>query len=275
MKKLAIIFSLLAISVYAQTGSPQRDGIRVTNPDEVSIDSINRIPVMYENGQIKDWVHKDSLVINVDLSDYYTKEETGMIISDSLAQINLTEYLTKDQTRQEISDSISGLKSSLYIERFEFDTSNDEQEFELGFTPTQIERVTITNSDIFEDDLEFSITGNVLKILSTLKENDIIRIWYWHGANNTTSFSKSESDGRYYLKTAGENLEKSIISIADGTGGKAYPNLTEALAVDPLPDDNVVFSIDENNELEKGVYAYDSSKPEGYRLVRYLDSEAT
>lgn len=182
--------------------------------------------------------------------------------------VDLSNYFTKTETQDVISDSIAGLKSSLYIERFNFDELNVEQEFTLAFEPTQVERVTITNSDIFADESEFTISGTTLTVLSELKDGDIVRIWYWNGQTNTTSYSKNESDGLFYLKVDGENLEEVVYNIADGTGGKAYPDLTTAMAVDPLPEDNVIFSIDESNETEKGIYAYDSTEVDGYRFVR-------
>lgn len=188
--------------------------------------------------------------------------------------VDLSNYFTKTETQDVISDSIAGLKSSLYIERFNFDELNVEQEFTLAFEPTQVERVTITNSDIFADESEFTISGNMLTVLSELKDGDIVRIWYWNGQTNTTSFSKEESDHRYYSQTDGENLEKVVYNIADGTGGKAYPDLTAAMAVVPLPEDGTIFTIDESNEEEKGIYAYDSNESEGYRFVRGFEDLA-
>lgn len=223
MKKILSLLVLVSVLAGAQnTGSPMPYGPRIINTSEVGLDDFERVPVMYNNGQIVDWVHKDSI----------------------------------------------GLKSSLYIERFDFDVLNVNQEFELAFQPTQIERVTISNSDIFEDEAEFELSETTLTILTELKEGDVVRIWYWNGQANTTSFSKLESDHRYYFRTEGEDLEQIVEAIADGTGGKAYPDLTTAMAVTPLPDDGVIFTIDESNESEKGVYAYDSGEVEGYRFVR-------
>lgn len=65
-----------------------------------------------------------------------------------------------------------------------------------------------------------------------------------------------------------DDLEQQIANVADGTAGKAYPNLTTAMSVDPLPEDGVIFTIDEDNETEAGVYAYDSNEVNGYRFVR-------
>lgn len=188
--------------------------------------------------------------------------------------VDLSNYFTKTETQDVISDSIVGLKSSLYIERFNFDELNVEQEFTLAFEPTQVERVTITNSDIFADESEFTISETTLTVLSELKDGDVVRIWYWNGQTNTTSYSKNESDGLFYLKVDGENLEEVVYNIADGTGGKAYPDLTTAMAVDPLPADGTIFTIDESNEEEKGIYAYDSGEVEGYRFVRGFEDLA-
>src|SRR5690606_33928937 len=85
---------------------------------------------------------------------------------------------------------------------------------------------------------------------------------------------KLESDQRFYPNQSGLDLEEVVSNIADGTGGKAYPDLTTAMAVDPLPDDGVIFTIDESNETEKGIYAYDSTEVNGYRFVRgFADGE--
>src|SRR5690606_1884922 len=76
------------------------------------------------------------------------------------------------------------------------------------------------------------------------------------------------------LKEMSDETNQVLEAIADGTGGKAYPDLTTAMAVTPLPEDNVIFTIDSNNESEKGVYAYDSGEVDGYRFVRgFADGE--
>lgn len=68
-----------------------------------------------------------------------------------------------------------------------------------------------------------------------------------------------------------DNLEQQIANVADGTAGKAYPNLTTAMSITPLPEDGIIFTIDETNEAEKGVYRYDSTvTPEGYVFVRHI-----
>lgn len=247
MKNLIkFLIVLLAFQVNAQTPFPS--GARFPNAPEKSLSEIKGFPTFDANNILNGWVDKSDL--EVDLSNYPTKTE----VSD------------------EISDSISGLKSSLYIEKFIYNTSNLNKEFELDFEPTQIERVTITNSDIFEDESGYEITGTkTLKILSSLKNDDVIRIWYWHGENNTTSYSKAESDGLFYLKTDGENLENIVLNIADGTGGKSYPSLVIAMSVVPLPEDNTIFTIDASNVTEAGIYAYDSTQSSGCRFVNLLN----
>lgn len=69
-----------------------------------------------------------------------------------------------------------------------------------------------------------------------------------------------------------DNLEQQIANVADGASGKAYPDLESAMGVIPLPDNGIIFTIDETNDIEKGVYAYDSTEINGYRLVRTFDA---
>lgn len=89
MKKFLFLSCLLlAFFINAQSqGSPMPYGPRILNTNEISLDNFERIPVMYNNGQIVDWIHKDSLGGNVDLSNYYTKPETEQVISDSIANL--------------------------------------------------------------------------------------------------------------------------------------------------------------------------------------------
>lgn len=78
----------------------------------------------------------------------------------------------------------------------------------------------------------------------------------------------------YYTKTQVDSkvddLEVQISNISDGTSGKAYPDLESAMGVIPLPNNGIIFTIDEANEVEKGVYAYDSTEINGYRFVREI-----
>src|SRR5690606_13697856 len=213
----------------------------------------------------------------------YSEAESALFVYDGvnwnrLAKGgDLSNYFTKSETRDEISDSLANFNiGSLIQERFDYDeTLNPTAEFELVSTPTQVQRVTITNSDIYLDDSDYSISGNTLTILTgILKDEDIIRIDYWTGNSNSGSYSKLESDQRFYPNQSGLDLEEVVSNIADGTGGKAYPDLTTAMAVDPLPDDGVIFTIDESNETEKGIYAYESTEVNGYRFVRgFADGE--
>lgn len=68
------------------------------------------------------------------------------------------------------------------------------------------------------------------------------------------------------------NLELEVDGIADGTGGKGYATIYDATHVDPLPEDGVLFTIDYDNEEERGVYRYDSSAVDGYTFVRPIDA---
>lgn len=81
----------------------------------------------------------------------------------------------------------------------------------------------------------------------------------------------------YYTKTQVDSkvddLEVQISNVSDGTSGKAYPDLTTAMAVVPLPDNGIIFTIDETNDIEKGVYAYDSTEINGYRFVREIGAD--
>ena len=52
------------------------------------------------------------------------------------------------------------------------------------------------------------------------------------------------------------------------TDGKSYESLSSAMVVVPLPENNTIFYIDEDNLTERGMYAYDSSEVSGYRFVR-------
>lgn len=72
------------------------------------------------------------------------------------------------------------------------------------------------------------------------------------------------------LKDITDETNQMVLAIADGTGGKAYPDLTAAMAVVPLPEDGTIFTIDDSNEEERGIYAYDSTESEGYRFVREI-----
>lgn len=87
---------------------------------------------------------------------------------------------------------------------------------------------------------------------------------------STTAYSKLEADNKFANQNNFEQLKEEVEGIASGTGGKAYPSLTLAMAVTPLPENGVVFTIDSSNESEKGVYAYDSTEPNGYRFVNEL-----
>lgn len=69
------------------------------------------------------------------------------------------------------------------------------------------------------------------------------------------------------------NLELEVGGIADGTGGKSYPDLTTAMAVTPLPEDNTIFLIDPDNEDESGKYRYDSNEPNGWKFLEELGAK--
>jgi hypothetical protein len=68
------------------------------------------------------------------------------------------------------------------------------------------------------------------------------------------------------------NLELEVDGIADGTGGKGYPDITTAMAVTPLPTDGTIFTIDYDNGEERGIYRYDSSESGGYAFIRSFDA---
>lgn len=69
------------------------------------------------------------------------------------------------------------------------------------------------------------------------------------------------------------NLELEVDGIADGTGGKSYPDLTTAMAVTPLPEDGTIFLIDPDNEEEAGKYKYDSNEPNGWKFLEDLGAK--
>jgi hypothetical protein len=68
------------------------------------------------------------------------------------------------------------------------------------------------------------------------------------------------------------NLELEVDGIADGTGGKGYPDIATAMAVTPLPSNGTLFTIDNSNKSERGIYRYDSSELGGYAFVRSFDA---
>src|SRR5690625_3893335 len=63
-----------------------------------------------------------------------------------------------------------------------------------------------------------------------------------------------------------DTLKDMVIGIGSGEGGKAYPTLADAQAVDPKPADGTVFQVEE--EENAGYWVFDSSEPGGTKFLR-------
>src|SRR5690625_1483864 len=63
-----------------------------------------------------------------------------------------------------------------------------------------------------------------------------------------------------------DTLKDMVIGIGSGEGGKAYPTLADAQAVDPKPADGTVFQVEE--EANAGYWVFDSSEPGGTKFLR-------
>lgn len=89
-----------AFFINAQTPAPS--GTWYKNATEKNLAEIKGFPTFDSNNVLNGWVDKDSL--EVDLSNYYTKEETSEVISDSLSG-----YYTKPEV-----DTLFAKKNQIY-----------------------------------------------------------------------------------------------------------------------------------------------------------------
>ena len=75
-----------------------------------------------------------------------------------------------------------------------------------------------------------------------------------------------------YVNDKASLLQDQVDAFADGTG-KTHTSLTAAMAVDPLPNDNVPFRVNGDTE-DDGNYIYDSSEQDGYKFLSELVNQS-
>lgn len=163
MKKLFLLSLLIGfqLSIFGQTqGSPMPYGPRIINTEEVSISDFERIPVMYDNGQIKDWIHKDSLKVSgssstVGIPDWVLGESynKGDLVSNIMADENLMMRSVSSEHRgiyrSEIDNNYLAPNVNEWLNKGSF--SQNIRLFELNQTYTEGDFIKIPFSAIGAD----------------------------------------------------------------------------------------------------------------------------
>lgn len=164
MKKLLSILAILTVfTVFGQAqGSPMPYGIRVLNTQEVDYGDFERIPVMYSNGQIADWINKADLlaggtagtVTSVDLSVPLGFQITGNPITTNGTFVlsfasGYTGYTTSEQTK--LSGIATGAEVNVNADWLA--VSGDAQILNKPTIPTPLANITDNATGV-------AITGN-------------------------------------------------------------------------------------------------------------------
>lgn len=196
------------------------------------------------------------------------KGATNTFYSNALLYGNFADRFLRINGRFEIAPSTMPVADSTYTKK-------------LVWNPTT--GIVAETDDTDGTGIQSIQEGDNISIDNTDPQNPIISALGGGGGTSDDISNESTVTGATVTEALDElqeqfdvkvdSLEQQIANVADGTAGKAYPDLTTAMSVTPLPDNGVIFTIDEDNETEAGVYAYDSNEVNGYRFVRELGAK--